>query len=777
MASRSLGQLTIDLIAKIGGFTQGMTEAERVADKKSRDIQKKLEARAKEIEAAWTKMTIGLAAGMTGIGMMVRSVVSEAKEISNLAAISNATTTEFQRMAAAASVVGVNQDKLGDQLKDFSEKVGEFQRTGAGGMKDFFEQVAPKVGVTAEAFRNLSGPQALQLYYDSLQKAGLSQEQMSFYMESMASDTTALLPLLADGGALMKELGDAAEATGAIMDTKTIRAAQEMQLAMDVLSNQTKGLRNELVGAMLPTLVDLSGGLAEVSVETGIAAEAGETFAAALKGVVATTVGAYSAIQLLGKGMGGLGAIIAADWDQKGAVASMVLEDLQANALKYGETINKVWDAGSQGGGSDWNQRIKSWADARERAMAAMRTGTSSVTPPTKSTGGKTQAEKDAAAAERFVQSLRDQVARKQNLTHFEQLHYDIQSKGLKLSADQLGVAEGMATALDMSVEAERQRKEEIQQQNLLYEMQERLMSKQQQYELTLATYGMGDGAASEMQERVRLMQEQQAELRKLAQDQTQAMAQAETEAARAQVESAYAARREALAQAHSIELQDFEQFLMQKKEREANWALGAQSAFQTYAEQAGNTYEQVKGVAGRALQGMEDNLVSFITTGKGDFKGLANSIVADITRIIIKEQMSKLFSGLLGLGGSGGDSGGGLLGSIFGMFTANAKGGVYDSPSLNQYSNQVHTTPKLFAFAKGAGVFAEAGPEAIMPLARGPNGNLGVRVHGGGEQNQKPAQVLTVNVQMPQGASRETAMQFGQAAGRQMQIALRRNG
>lgn len=63
--------------------------------------------------------------------------------------------------------------------------------------------------------------------------------------------------------------------------------------------------------------------------------------------------------------------------------------------------------------------------------------------------------------------------------------------------------------------------------------------------------------------------------------------------------------------------------------------------------------------------------------------------------------------------------------------FTFNAKGNVYDSPSLSAYSNGVFQTPQLFAFAKGAGVFAEAGPEAIMPLTRAADGSLGVRAMG----------------------------------------------
>lgn len=76
---------------------------------------------------------------------------------------------------------------------------------------------------------------------------------------------------------------------------------------------------------------------------------------------------------------------------------------------------------------------------------------------------------------------------------------------------------------------------------------------------------------------------------------------------------------------------------------------------------------------------------------------------------------------------------------------TANALGNVYDSPSLSAYSNRVYNSPQYFAFKNGAafgwegaqafargGVFAEAGPEAIMPLARDTAGRLGVRSQGG---------------------------------------------
>ena len=106
-----------------------------------------------------------------------QNVAEMGREIDKLSQISGASTDEFQRLAFGAKTVGIEQDKLADIFKDTSDKVGEFLATGGGPLKDFFEVIAPKVGVTAQAFRDLSGPQALQLYFDSLQKPASSKSR------------------------------------------------------------------------------------------------------------------------------------------------------------------------------------------------------------------------------------------------------------------------------------------------------------------------------------------------------------------------------------------------------------------------------------------------------------------------------------------------------------------------------------------------------------------------------------------------------------------------
>jgi phage-related minor tail protein len=71
--------------------------------------------------------------------------------------------------------------------------------------------------------------------------------------------------------------------------------------------------------------------------------------------------------------------------------------------------------------------------------------------------------------------------------------------------------------------------------------------------------------------------------------------------------------------------------------------------------------------------------------------------------------------------------------GTDLSAFYASAKGNVFQTPGLSAFSNRIVNQPTLFAFARGAGLMGEAGPEAIMPLRRGPDGRLGVGAPAGG--------------------------------------------
>lgn len=251
MATKSLGVLTLDLVAKVGGFVQGMDKAERSSAKWRKQVESDLRTIGSAMAGA-----AAVAAGAAAI--MVKSGIDNAAEVGRLAQLAGETNREFQRQAAGARTVGIENDKLADIFKDVGDKVGDFLQTGAGPLQDFFENIGPKVGITADEFRNLSGSQVLGKYVDALDKAGLSQSEMTFYMEALASDATALLPLLRNDAKEMSALADQAENLGLVLDDTTIKQAKEFQNNLDVLGRVVGSVGSQIAADLLPDLVQLT---------------------------------------------------------------------------------------------------------------------------------------------------------------------------------------------------------------------------------------------------------------------------------------------------------------------------------------------------------------------------------------------------------------------------------------------------------------------------------------------------------------------------------------
>lgn len=388
-----IGSLTVSLLMATGQFETDTKRAESIAKK-----------RAEAIDKAFSEMgqKIGLAATAAGgaIAAMVVSAANSAKEISNLANISGAGAQEFQRFAAGAKTVGIEQDKLGDIFKDFREKVGEFVQTGGGGMKDFFEQVAPKVGITAEAFRNLSGPQALQLYVDSLEKAGLSQEQMSFYLESMASDTTALIPLLRDGGKEMTALGDAASQTGQIMSDQTIYAAKELSRQMDEFRGLAVGVRNELASALIPSLVEVGNQMKSVADQGSAVTTVASGIATVFETVTALGLNVSYVLKQIGNEIGGIGAQAAAvmrgDFAQAAEIGRMMKADAAAARAQVEKDTAAIINARNKIIGTGSGVRGAGFVDPR--LLGNVQT-VGAWSPPGKATSAKTPRASSARAS------------------------------------------------------------------------------------------------------------------------------------------------------------------------------------------------------------------------------------------------------------------------------------------------------------------------------------------------------------------------------------------
>ena len=146
--------------------------------------------------------------------------------------------------------------------------------------------------------------------------------------------------------------------------------------------------------------------------------------------------------------------------------------------------------------------------------------------------------------------------------------------------------------------------------------------------------------------------------------------------------------------------------------QKRADWLAGAQTAWGNYKDTALDVNTQIQNATSMALNGFSSQLINVLVDGEANFKDFTKSILKMLTDIFIKMSLVKGIE---------------AMGFGFGAPVANANGGVYNSASLSAYSGQIVHKPTMFAFAKGAGLMGEAGPEGIFPLRRGADGKLGV--------------------------------------------------
>lgn len=228
-----------------------------------------------------------------------------------------------------------------------------------------------------------------------------------------------------------------------------------------------------------------------------------------------------------------------------------------------------------------------------------------------------------------------------------------------------------------------------------------------QQHDLDIATTGMGDKQRQRYQAQFSLQQKYQQQREQLERDSKQKGTYGTDE---------YRKAEQTLTDSLNRQLNENRRYWQEQELMQADWKNGAMRAFQNFTEDADNAAGTAEQLFNTAFSSMGNGLATFCTTGKLNFKSFTSSVLSDMAKILAQATMMKAVKGI-----------GSVMGFDFGDVKTNAEGGVYQSADLSRYSGTVVNRPTFFAFAKGAGVMGEAGPEAILPLRRGADGKLGV--------------------------------------------------
>ncbi|EHP3368718.1 phage tail tape measure protein [Salmonella enterica] len=309
---------------------------------------------------------------------------------------------------------------------------------------------------------------------------------------------------------------------------------------------------------------------------------------------------------------------------------------------------------------------------------------------------------------------------------------------GKKLTADEKSVL-AHKDEIELALQKLDISQQDLQHQNALNELKKKTLTLtsqlteeeakvRQQHAMSLATMGMGDQQRGRYEERLKIQQQYQDKLEQLKRD---------SKAKGTYGSDEYRQAEQALQDSLDRRLAEWADYNAKVDASQGDWTLGASRALDNFLAQGSNVAGMTENVFTNAFNGMADGIANFALTGKMDFRSFTVSILADLAKMEARIAASKLLGSVLGMFGFGASAGGstpsGAYSSAALSVIPNADGGVYRSAGLSQYSGSIVNRPTFFAFARGAAVMGEAGPEAILPLRRGANGKLGVVAAGGG--------------------------------------------
>lgn len=346
-----------------------------------------------------------------------------------------------------------------------------------------------------------------------------------------------------------------------------------------------------------------------------------------------------------------------------------------------------------------------------------------------KAKGGKTEAEKTADTYDKLIKQQKEQIALAGQNTELAKLKYQVsQGELTSLTEAQKQTLLQNAALIDQ---------QKIREQLAAYEanLADSNASARASNQAELTGYGQGSRMRERMQEMLRIREEfQQKNIDLQRQYQSGDIS-----------EDLYRQELELNKRYLDERLRDQEAYYSASDAQRSDWTTGMREGFANWADTASDYASQSADLVNNAMSGLVGNISDALAGNKVDWEDWASSVLQSMQKIILNAMLvdslrsasnSGFFSSIGGMFGAGagaasGSTPSGAYNSAASGIKLNAKGGAYASESLSAYSNSIVSTPTYFAFAKGAGLMGEAGPEAIMPLTRSADGSLGVRMVG----------------------------------------------
>ncbi|HCS8978994.1 phage tail tape measure protein [Klebsiella pneumoniae] len=646
MAGKSLGTLTIDLVAKVGGFVSGMDKAERASAKWSKQVQDdvaKSSAALAGIGAA--AIAAGLAVGASGF-QLLKSTSRQIAETDRWAKSLQLSTQELLAWQFAAEKAGVSGDQMADIFKDIGDKIGDAVLNKSGEAVDALNAL----GLSAEKLSKVSPDKQLLAIGESLEKISTNAEKTTI-LESLGNDLSKLLPLFDNNNQKLKQFIDLAKDYGVAPDPSSIDDLVKVNQLFEDMESQVAGLKIEIAAGLAKVdLTPLQGSLDKLHdvltdplVLQGISDLVSEV--AQLAGwLVKAAAGAGQLAASTGNRFAALsGKIDLTNIDQVNERIEYLQKILEGKKGFYSQSKSMFgWITGVDDSAKALNDELLSLIETRDKfskasksvlplQVATVGTDNPFSLPPGGTNGKpvKTPTSKTENAFNSRLLDLQKQAAliettgkKTAEVTELEKINFDITSGNLKkLSEAQKEQLRTAAKALDSKKEELRLNQENARVAEYVSGLERQNKLVQQGFDNEIVGRYSGGRERSRMQDNNDIQQDfayQQDDL--LSQLQSGDIDQ-----------SLYDKKKEALQNSLDERLKIQEEYYKKQDELQNDGAAGFISGLATQIEASMDLYTNMQQVGAQAFSSLTDMIIDWAETGKLNVKDFASTFLQSV--------------------------------------------------------------------------------------------------------------------------------------------------
>ncbi|WP_241569404.1 phage tail tape measure protein [Rosenbergiella collisarenosi] len=653
MAGKSLGTLTIDLIAQVGGFTKGMDQAERSSEKWRKQVQSDVKAAGSAIKTM-ADVAIGASTAIAGASIaLLKTTSDQITETDRWAKSLGMSTQSLLQWQFAAKQAGLSGDNMADIFKDMNDKLGDAILNKSGEAAQAFDTL----GLSAKKLQALSPDKQLLAIADAMK--GMNVAQKTNILESLGNDLSKLLPLFDNNNEKLKlflkqstEYNVAPPQSDIDKLVKVNAIFQDLEASWDGFKNtMASGLADIDLSSLVNSVHELEHTLTDPQV---------------LQGIANMVMGFTKVVDLLAKGAK-LANDMAYGWGKTGDTSqasdldTLIKKRKELNeSLKYSQSFLGTLDA--LGGNIRSPDEVKKSIALNELLIKTYhaRKQAEDAINVTKSNGGVTdlklgkgdsnqnkkppKAPVDHAALKldnSFASTeqgylkqiaLIDTTGKKSvEVTEQQKLAFDLTTGKLSgLNDLQQKRLQSLASEVDHLNAVKKANEDNAKVAAYVATLKQSNDNNKQDLQSALSGAGMGDKARSRMKEIASLRQDfsnQQLELNKQYNDDGN--------------KDLYEKETKALSSALDERLSNLQDYYKQADEMESEWSSGISESLQNFVNDSQNYYQQAAdattSLLGTAVSSIGDNLTDVIA-GTENLKDAFSNIMADIGKTVIDQ-------------------------------------------------------------------------------------------------------------------------------------------